>query len=157
MFPCSQSNAGRATSSRRGKMISGFFITSHGDDVVRPWQGVGVAPAGHVPGSNTSWMAANVSFAHAGPIEVGAYQLLLNARSASALNQVSTVVPTAHQRTWPYVRDNASLCVAVDTRVYQQCVCLSLIVCCSSIFRPPLKTQRRSQTAGMVWWVPMQH
>lgn len=37
--------------------------------------------------ANTSWMKAIVDFAHAGGVEVGAYQLLLNARSATAPNQ----------------------------------------------------------------------
>eukprot|EP00040_Diaphanoeca_grandis_P036541 m.233286 g.233286 ORF g.233286 m.233286 type:complete len:895 (+) comp33639_c0_seq1:188-2872(+) len=38
---------------------------------------------------NTSWFKSIVDVAHAGGVEVGAYQLLLDARSATALNQAA--------------------------------------------------------------------
>lgn len=37
--------------------------------------------------TNTSWFKRIVTFAHAVGIEMGTYQLLLNARSATAINQ----------------------------------------------------------------------
>ena len=39
--------------------------------------------------ANMTWLKAIVDRAHAGEVEVGAYQLLLNARSATALNQAA--------------------------------------------------------------------
>ena len=39
--------------------------------------------------ANVSWLRATVGVAHAAGIEVGTYQLLLNARSATALNQAA--------------------------------------------------------------------